>query len=80
MKQKDWRGRDVMAERWDETCKFGHMGPFDRAQLCELLGLDPDPVGVHHQGVSISPAARDVYVARAEGTWDGLEVLENDYD
>lgn len=43
------------------------MSDDDRAELAGLFGLD----AAHHQGLAISPDARDDYVARAETTTPG---------
>jgi hypothetical protein len=49
----------------DPAYEWGHMGPDDRRELADLLGLDT----VHHQGHSV-PASSDYYAeftARARG-------------
>jgi hypothetical protein len=55
----------------DPSKPYGHMGPADRAELAELLGLD----GVHYQGHSIpaSGAHYREYVDRAEGREPSVE-------
>jgi len=48
----------------DPSRTFGHMSPDDREELARLL----DETTVHHQGVSVSPDAREYYVLAAEST------------
>ena len=59
---------DGTVGRTEEVClpghPYGHMGPDDRAELTKLLGLNRE---VHHQGESVPPEAREVYVDAAEG-------------
>jgi hypothetical protein len=62
--RKDENGFDVY-EQYDTGEPGGSIGPADRAELAELLGLE----SIHHQGVSIA-AGGDYYVEyidRAEG-------------
>lgn len=63
--QRDESGYDVYDEVSDPEKPFGHMGPAERAELGQLLGLSD----VHHQGVSIPAGSdyREEYAARAEG-------------
>lgn len=61
---RDEHGNFNYEEVNDPSRPYGHMGPADRAELAELLGVD-----AHYQGVSI-PDGNDYrreYVDRSEG-------------
>jgi hypothetical protein len=72
------RGGQVyfMWEYEDPSKEFGHMSPAARKELKELFG---ELSNVHHQGLSVSPEAREYYVQRSAGVMDN-EKPYRDYD